>query len=467
MNATNTNYSIKLPEAYNLEINSSGRTATLGSNVNITGDLAVTAGAFTYTSTYSASFIGTAPQTISGTAATGITFYGLTLNNVNGLTIAPASGIATTVRYLTLTNGKITLGNYSLNIGTSTLSGSITGGNSSNYIITNGTGALRQYRIGSTQRTSAFYPIGYSSTSYTPITLATSGTSTGDHFSINVSPTVYTNGTSGSPFTSYCVDRTWNITEGTAGGSSVTISPQWNGSDELTLFDRSIAYIGHYTGASWSSEVTGSTTGSNPYTCTSGPITSFSPFAIFSPIPLPIDMLYYKVEKKDRDVLVSWTVENEVNCDYYEIKKSSDGFNFIDIEQVNQQGNPSIVKTYSITDNNPFQGISYYQLNQYDTDGIMTYSEIRSVEYFSESYSNLFPNPITNGKFNLVTSNLSDIVTVSIIDNTGKLIYNQTITQNENPIITFDLGDQLANGIYHLQINDGNIKVYHKFYVQQ
>ena len=39
---------------------------------------------------------------------------------------------------------------------------------------------------------------------------------------------------------------------------------------------------------------------------------------------------------------------------------------------------------YSTVDRNPFTGISYYKLAQYDFNGIISYSEIRSVNFENE-----------------------------------------------------------------------------------
>lgn len=465
VSATNVNYNLLTRKAYNLLINSAGKTATLTTSMIIYGDFTVTAGTFT-ASTGTTTFNGSIAQNILGTSATAITFYNVTLNNSNGLTIAPSSGIATTVKYtLTLTSGKITLGNYTLNIGTTGVSGSISGGSSSNYIITNGTGVLKQYNVGTGQRTSVFYPIGISSTSYTPITLAVSGASTVDDFSVRVSQNVLINGTSGSAYTDDCVDRTWNISEGTAGGSSVTISPQWNGSEEFASFIRSTAYIGHYTGGVWTTVTTGTVTGSNPYTCTSAAITSFSPFAVFDPILLPNDEVTFEVIPNGNKVNISWTTTTEVNCDYYTIKKSSDGIHFVDVDEVEQTGNPYVSKQYYSLDEQPFLGISYYQLNQFDTDGNIIYSSIKSVNFKNQQNSILYPNPVSDGVIHLSLNEFKGNLEISIFDNGGKLVYYQTAKDKENSIITIDLNDEFSNGIYQVQISNEYTTEHHKLYV--
>lgn len=485
MSATNGNYYLMINKRINnLEINSSGQTATLTNNdldlagnltltsgtfdvsaynISLAGNWTKTAGVFNY-NTQTVLFNGTSLQQISGTTAT--SFYNLTLNNSSGLTLTPNTGIKTTVRNtLTLSNGKISLENFDLNIGSAGVSGSISNGNSSNYIITNGTGVLRQYNIGTGQRTSAFYPIGISSSSYTPITLTVSGASIIDDFSVAVSQNVFINGTSGSIYTDDCVNRTWNITEGTTTGSSITISPQWNGSDEFTSFTRSAAYIGHYTGGNWVSLTTGSVSGPNPYTCTSEVVTSFSPFAVFDPILLPVEMISFEAKVDDNSVNITWKTSSEINCDYYRIKKSSDGIHFFDFEDINQNGDPFISNNYKVIDQTPFYGVSYYQLNQFDFDGNITYSDIRSVKFNKNEVTNIYPNPIIDGKFNLSLSDFNGDIHLSIYDCNGKLVHDQDFKNDLNSTILVEINNLLSKGIYHIQISNEHKSENHKLYI--
>lgn len=243
--------------------------------MNVGGDWTNNGTGFTY-GTQTVTFDGTSGQQLLGTTAT--SFYNLILNNATGLTLAPSAGIITVVRNtLTLSSGKITLGNFDLNIGANGVSGSIASASSTKYLITNGTGVLRQYNMGTGQRTSVLFPIGISSASYTPVTWNMVGSSTVDNFSARVSQNVLVSGTSGNAYTTNVVDRTWNITEGTASGSSATLTVQWNAVDELTSFNRSSCYVSHYSGGWTQTSANATSSGTNPYTRTSGTVTSFSP----------------------------------------------------------------------------------------------------------------------------------------------------------------------------------------------
>lgn len=161
---------------------------------------------------------------------------------------------------------KITLNNNSLNLkGSEAL---ITGGNSTNYIVTNGTGSVNVENLNSARGT-VNLPIG-TATNYNPVSIANTGTS--DTFSARVSEGI-ANTTNGA------VNATWDISEATAGGSNVNLTLGWNASQQNGSFDASTAKVGHYLNGSWTEENSGAVS-NNSITATG--ISSFSPFAVMN-----------------------------------------------------------------------------------------------------------------------------------------------------------------------------------------
>lgn len=163
-------------------------------------------------------------------------------------------------------NSKITLNANNLVL--KGLSSSVTG-NTSSYIVTNGTGSVSVENLDSS-RGSVELPIG-TTNNYNPVTLSNSGTT--DTFSGRVSEGV-------ANTTIENINTTWEISETTAGGSNVNLTLGWNESQETAGFVRNNASIMHYIGGSWTAENSGSVSGSNPYQVTASGITSFSPFTI-------------------------------------------------------------------------------------------------------------------------------------------------------------------------------------------
>ena len=164
---------------------------------------------------------------------------------------------------------KITLNGNNLNL--KGPSSQITNGNSTNYIVTNGTGTVNVENVNAGRGT-VNLPVG-TANNYNPVTLANSGTS--DTFSVKVSEGI-ANAPGGA------VNATWDISEGTPGGSNATISLGWNASQQNGTFNPNNATVGHYVNGAWTAENSGAVSGSNPYTSTGSGITSFSPFGVMN-----------------------------------------------------------------------------------------------------------------------------------------------------------------------------------------
>ncbi len=477
LSATNANYYIHAEESdlYNLEIAASAKTVTVhGSDLLLNGNLTLSSGTldaglydvyikgnwvnnsgtFNY-GTRNVIFNGSSAQQILGSAAS--TFYNLTLDNTNGLTVAPGTGIATSVRNtFTLSNGKISLGDHDLNIGATAVSGIISGAGSSKYIVTNGTGVLKQYNIGTGQRTSVDYPIGISSASYTPVTLTVVNTTTVDNFSAKASQSVLVDGTSGAAYSADVVDRTWNIAEGTTGGSNVTLTVQWNAGDELTSFDRTVCYVSHYTGGAWGATSTdAAAAGSGPYTRVSGTLTSFSPFGVGSHTVLPINLLNFIASPDQDKVDLNWSTTMETNNDYFTVERSVNGNSFEVLTIVEGAGNSNSLLNYTTSDRQPLNGTSYYRLKQTDFDGKHSYSKIIAVTLGKQSRMQVFPNPsesIVNLSFSAKKAGEQNVI--SICDVNGELVYSQNYTSIDGVNkIPLDL-TYLSVGMYFVTVSN-------------
>jgi len=260
--------------SYNHIIFSNTGTKTLPSSTfyvagNWTNNGTVTAGTSTVV------FNGFSTQMIGGTSST--SFNNLTVNNSNGAGLSASQTINGT---LTFTSGKFILGSSDLLLGTSA---AISGSSTDKYVVTNGTGALRQRVVNNA--TDVTFPVGLES-EYLPVKLNLTVGSTADDFKVRVMDGLSTSydandDATGTTITKSAVLKTWSIKESIAGGSSATVTLQWNLGDEGTAFTRTSCDVSHYTGGVWAYTTFGAASGSDPYTRTVSGITSFSPFAVF------------------------------------------------------------------------------------------------------------------------------------------------------------------------------------------
>ena len=205
-------------------------------------------GSFT-ANTGTVSFVGTS-STISGSSSS--TFNNLTMNESGGATLGVATSVAGA---LTLTNGKIDIGIYTLTV---TSSGSVSGGSSSSYVKTSSTGRLKQTVPGSGG--SKVYPVGNSA--YNPMTVQYNDINVSDNFSIRVADGTITNANS-----SKTINRKWYLIGDAVGMSNLTLTATYNAGEEGSGFSNSSTpQIGYFDGTSWAYRLIASGSGTTTFT---------------------------------------------------------------------------------------------------------------------------------------------------------------------------------------------------------
>ena len=101
-----------------------------------------------------------------------------------------------------------------------------------------------------------------------------------------------------------------------------------------------------------------------------------------TPVALPVQWLYTKLEAVNNTVLVEWATSREENNLRYSIERSSNGISFLKIGEVDACSNSIVAerKVYQFRDNAPLQGRSYYRIVQEDIDGALNFSVIKSID---------------------------------------------------------------------------------------
>lgn len=234
LNMQNTGNALEIKGNVNLG-NTTG-TSTLTLSTNVGGDLSV-AGNWVKNATNgvlvsnsrAVTFNGSSAQTLTGAT----TFDYLTLNNSTGLTLNNAIIVN---QALNLTSGKITLGANDLTIAAS---GSISGGSTSNYIVTNSTGTLKWLAVGNTDK---MFPVGKDTTYYAPLTIRnTTGTS---DISVKVNDAI----TNAVYISGNVVTQEWLVSSSSA--TTATITPAWAGAKQPNgIVNPGPGELGNYVGS--------------------------------------------------------------------------------------------------------------------------------------------------------------------------------------------------------------------------
>jgi len=113
----------------------------------------------------------------------------------------------------------------------------------------------------------------------------------------------------------------------------------------------------------------------------------------------PIKLLFFNARAEISSVSLDWATYEEENFDYFSVERSHDGIDFSEIGQVKGLGWSYSIVNYSLEDNHPISGRSYYRLKTVDLDGYTEYFQIVTIVFngVSDVFS-VYPNPV-NGEY--------------------------------------------------------------------
>ncbi len=212
---------------------------------------------------------GSALQTVN---MNGFSVQNVQVDNTNNVSLGGAATLGTN---LTFTTGKVLLNGFDLNLASAA---TLTGFDNAKYFVTNGAGRL----VKNSLSTAFTYPVGFDASSYNPLSITQGGTV--DNIGVRCLQNVLQNGTSGAPFVKEVVDASWAVTEAVAGGSSLSMTSTWTGTDELPGFNRAKTGISYYDGVGWDmlNTQTLAAAGAGPYTITRSSVSNLANGGIFA-----------------------------------------------------------------------------------------------------------------------------------------------------------------------------------------
>jgi hypothetical protein len=174
--------------------------------------------------------------------------------------------------------------------------------------------------------------------------------------------------------------------------------------------------------------------------------------------PLPIELLSFNALKLDRTVMLQWETATETNNDYFTIERTRNGRDFEVVGTVDGSGTTPQGKEYSLIDNAPYDGLSYYRLKQTDFDGKSTIFDLKAVEFATAHNGlsfDLIPNPAGSDQVYVNLEGISDSeVSVNVFDVAGKLVYSKAIMLSSSGTAALELNNLLSSGLYMVRVAD-------------
>lgn len=173
--------------------------------------------------------------------------------------------------------------------------------------------------------------------------------------------------------------------------------------------------------------------------------------------PLPIELLSFNVFNENENIRIKWATATEINNDYFVVEKAGSDLLFSEVGTVRGAGNSNSRLDYSLLDQAPLVGISYYRLKQVDFNGDFEYSEPVSVYITHEEkdvHFSLFPNPIEGGMVSIQkygNRKLDHDLHIELRDIQGKLIKHEEFDK-ESILMKLTVPASTSKGIYIVNI---------------
>ncbi|WP_293299250.1 T9SS type A sorting domain-containing protein [Pedobacter sp. UBA4863] len=161
--------------------------------------------------------------------------------------------------------------------------------------------------------------------------------------------------------------------------------------------------------------------------------------------PLPVTLINFIAKADGNRTKLIWQTAAETNNALFVVYRSSNGTDFIAIDQKAGLGTSATGGNYLLYDSSPLNGTSYYKLVQVDNDGKETDLGIRSLNFSLSAFSpQLYPNP-TKDKIYLDTD-AND--TYTLLNSVGQKLRTGNATALRNGLDV----SELPAGLYLITI---------------
>lgn len=438
--------------AYSQAYSAASLTTSGSNNLDVYGNW-VNNGTLT-TNTGSITFAGTSSSMITSNATE--TFYKLIVNKTSSATLTLSSGAQRISSDMTFTSGIV--------IPTATLTfldgSTATGAKNTSYV----QGAVTKTGINSftfpVGKSGYYRPIGISSLA------AATDSYTAQYFMSDPNPT-YSRSSKDPSLNKVGAGEYWTMSR--VSGTSARVTLSWDtptgGVNDMTNLK-----VAGWNGSTWKDLGNGGTTGTNASgtIITASTTSTFNAFTLASANsnnPLPISLSAFTVVFSHAGLAqLNWTTASELNNEYFEVQRSTDGSSFVAIgDHIDGAGTSKTEHSYSFEDTAVPTGKIYYRLKQVDFDGANSYSEVRTIQNDNqEAAVSAYPNPANEAVHIDLNGRTLDGIMVM---NTLGAVQNVQVS-SDNSRVSVNSAD-LEPGVYLVNVVLGGQRTILKVLVQR
>lgn len=175
---------------------------------------------------------------------------------------------------------------------------------------------------------------------------------------------------------------------------------------------------------------------------------------------LPVTFQEFSLSVRNNDINLFWSTASESNNKGFQIQRSLDGNNWINIGFVNGAGNSQTLKKYQYPDRGLKDGRYFYRLKQFDLNGDFKFSKVISASITNKlSYvlGQNYPNPARQNTTISYSVPVKSPVEMALYDMQGRQVKMLVNEIKESGTYTIDLDTRkLSKGVYHYKMKSGN-----------
>ena len=178
-----------------------------------------------------------------------------------------------------------------------------------------------------------------------------------------------------------------------------------------------------------------------------------------SPLLLATGMKNFYATKKDKNVFLQWTTENEPLNTNYEIQISLDGHGFSSLTGIatrNPVSEGAAVYEFQYQAGNNYEGKLFFRIKQIKPGGQVAYSSIRAIDFSAagEQSVTVSPNPVIKNMTIGFRRPQTGELRVELVNGLGQTLYSRQQTFTGQAKLEVRLDQNTQPGIYYLRIHN-------------
>lgn len=165
---------------------------------------------------------------------------------------------------------------------------------------------------------------------------------------------------------------------------------------------------------------------------------------------LPVELTSFEVTYEPPIVVATWETASQTNNDFFTLERAGEDLNFFEFVRHPGAGTTKEPRTYTVVDENPIPGRSYYRLKQTDFDGNWTYLGIRRMDIDETGRELVFhPNPSDGRNLHFsIPNTVFHLQEVEVINSQGIAFERQIVGGTSASEYSLQLHKTLPSGFY-------------------